>query len=134
MDDQHQSFEQYKQFDDNGAEYWSARSLSKLLEYSEFRHFQAVLARAKDACTTSGYEVEDHFEDSLVLVSIGSGAQRKLHDVKLSRYACYLAVQNGDPSKPVIAAGQTYFAVQTRRQELADDQGFQQLRGKPGAP
>lgn len=80
MDDQHQSFEQHKQLDDNGAEYWSARSLSRLLEYSEFRHFQAVLARAKDACTTSGYEVEDHFEDSLVLVSIGSGAQRKLHD------------------------------------------------------
>lgn len=128
MDDQHQSFEQHRQLDDNGAEYWSARSLSKLLDYSEFRHFQAVLARAMDACAGSGYEVDDHFEDSLVLVSIGSGASRKLRDVKLSRYACYLAVQNGDPSKPVIAAGQTYFAVQTRRQELADDEGFQQLK------
>jgi len=80
MDDQHQSFEQHRQLDDNGAEYWSARSLSKLLDYSEFRHFQAVLARAMDACAGSGYEVDDHFEDSLVLVSIGSGASRKVRE------------------------------------------------------
>ncbi|MDG9979475.1 DNA damage-inducible protein D [Ectopseudomonas oleovorans] len=128
MNDQHQSFEQLKQTDEHGAEYWSARSLSKLLDYSEYRHFLPVLARAKEACGNSGHAIEDHFEDALGMVTIGSGAQRELQDVKLSRYACYLVVQNGDPSKPVIAAGQTYFAVQTRRQELADDATFQRLK------
>ncbi|MDN3222249.1 DNA damage-inducible protein D [Pseudomonas nunensis] len=102
--------------------------MSKLLEYSEYRHFQPVLARAKEACTSSGFAIDDHFEDTLAMVAIGSGARRELPDVKLSRYACYLVVQNGDPSKPVIAAGQTYFAIQTRRQELADDTTFQQLK------
>ncbi|WP_163910528.1 DNA damage-inducible protein D [Pseudomonas frederiksbergensis] len=128
MNEQHQSFEERKQTDENGAEFWSARSLSKLLEYSEYRHFQPVLARAKEACTSSGFAIDDHFEDTLAMVTIGSGARRELPDVKLSRYACYLVVQNGDPSKPVIAAGQTYFAIQTRRQELADDTTFQQLK------
>lgn len=128
MKDQHQSFEQHRQVAEDGSEYWSARTLSKLLDYSEFRHFQAVLARARDACSNSGQDVEDHFEDILVLVPIGSGARREVRDIRLSRYACYLVVQNGDPAKPVIAAGQTYFAVQTRRQELADDVGFQQLK------
>ncbi|MDF3934439.1 DNA damage-inducible protein D [Pseudomonas citronellolis] len=128
MDEQHQSFEQLKQEDEGGTEYWSARSLSKLLDYSEYRHFLPVLARAKEACSNSGHAIEDHFEDALGMVVIGSGAQRELQDVRLSRYACYLVVQNGDPSKPVIAAGQTYFAVQTRRQELANDAAFQQLK------
>lgn len=128
MENQHESFEQRKLIDQHGAEYWSARSLSKLLEYSEYRHFLPVLARARDACNNSGHAIEDHFEDALGMVAIGSGAQRELQDVKLSRYACYLVVQNGDSSKPVIAAGQTYFAIQTRRQELADDAAFQRLR------
>ncbi|WP_432218156.1 DNA damage-inducible protein D [Pseudomonas kribbensis] len=128
MNERHESFEELKMTDQQGAEYWSARRLAKLLEYSEYRHFLPVLSRAKEACQNSGQEVEDHFEDSLGMVSIGSGAQRELQDVKLSRYACYLVVQNGDPSKPVIAAGQTYFAIQTRRQELASDGSFQQLR------
>lgn len=128
MYEQHHSFEQRKQTDESGAEYWSARSLAKLLDYSEYRHFQPVLLRAKEACANSGQSMSDHFEDVLAMVKIGSGAQRQLQDVKLSRYACYLVVQNGDPSKPVIAAGQTYFAVQTRRQELADDSTFQQLK------
>lgn len=126
--DQHQPFEQLKQFDENGVEYWSARALLRLLGYSEYRHFQPVLAKAKEACRISGHDSFDHFEDVLAMVTIGSGAQRELPDVKLSRYACYLVVQNGDPSKPVIAAGQTYFALQTRRQELADDQVFLQLK------
>lgn len=126
--DQHQPFEQLKQYDENGVEYWSARALLRLLDYSEYRHFQPVLTKAKGACNTSGHNASDHFEDVLAMVAIGSGAQRKLPDVKLSRYACYLVVQNGDPSKPVIAAGQTYFALQTRRQELADDQAFLQLK------
>ena len=128
MSEQHKPFEQLKQIDQNGVEYWSARALSKLLGYSEYRHFQPVLAKAKEACLSSGQDAADHFEDILAMVTIGSGAQRELPDVKLSRYACYLVVQNGDPSKPVIAAGQTYFAVQTRRQELADDQAFQALK------
>jgi DNA-damage-inducible protein D len=128
MNERHESFEELKMTDNQGAEYWSARRLAKLLEYSEYRHFLPVLARSKEACQNSGQEAENHFEDSLGMVSIGSGAQRELQDVKLSRYACYLVVQNGDPSKPVIAAGQTYFAVQTRRQELANDGSFQQLR------
>jgi DNA-damage-inducible protein D len=128
MSDQHQLFEQLKQIDSNGMEFWSARSISKLLGYSEYRHFQLVITKAKEACINSEHAIEDHFEDILAMVTIGSGAQRELPDVKLSRYACYLVVQNGDPTKPVIAAGQTYFAVQTRRQELADDQAFQQLK------
>lgn len=128
MNKQHESFERQKLIDQHGVEYWSARNLSKLLEYSEYRHFVPVLARAKDASINSGHAVADHFEDTLGMVAIGSGAQREVPDVKLSRYACYLVVQNGDPSKPVIAAGQTYFAIQTRRQELADDASFQKLR------
>lgn len=128
MSQHHLTFEQIKQVDDTGIEYWSARALSKLLGYSEFRHFQPVVAKAKEACDKSGNDVQNHFEDVLVMVPIGSGAQRELPDLKLSRYACYLVVQNGDPTKPVIAAGQTYFAVQTRRQELAHDEAFQQLK------
>lgn len=128
MEHQHQPFEEIKRIDDFGIEYWSTRELSKLLEYSEYRHFTPVLERAKEACLHSGHSIDDHFEDVLDMVNIGSGAQRKLKDVILSRYACYLVVQNGDPSKPVIAAGQTYFAIQTRRQELADDEIFKKLR------
>lgn len=124
----HQPFEAIKQIGDSGMEFWSSRALSKLLEYSEYRHFTPVLARAREACTNSGQSAQDHFEEILAMVKIGSGAQRELSDVKLSRYACYLVVQNGDPSKPVIAAGQTYFALQTRRQELEDDKAFKSLR------
>lgn len=128
MNKHHQPFEEIKQVDESGSEYWSARALAKLLDYSEYRHFLPVLERAKDACLNSGHNAGDHFEDVLDMVKIGSGAQRKLKDITLSRYACYLVVQNGDPSKPVIAAGQTYFALQTRRQELADDETFKRLR------
>ena len=86
-----------------------------------------MVERAREACRNSGQPEADHFEDILEMVDIGSGARRELPDVRLSRYACYLIVQNGDPSKPVIANGQTYFAMQTRRQELADDAKFAQL-------
>ena len=123
---QHQTFELIKQED--GGEFWSARKLAKVLEYSEYRHFLPVIERAKEACKNSGRNVGDHFEDILDMVDIGSGAQRPVADVKLSRYACYLIVQNGDSSKAVIANGQTYFAIQTRRQELSDNQTFQQLK------
>ncbi len=123
----HATFESIRQHDAAGNEYWSARKLAKVLEYSEYRHFQSVIERARDACQGSGYVVADHFEDVLEMVDIGSGAKRELADVRLSRYACYLIVQNGDPSKPVIANGQTYFAMQTRRQELQDDEKFARL-------
>ena len=124
----YQTFDSIKETDSEGREFWTSRKLSKILDYSEYRHFLPVVERAKEACKKSGHEVSDHFEEFLGMVEIGSGAKRKLEDIKLSRYACYLIVQNGDPSKPVIANGQTYFAIQTRRQELADDEAFQRLR------
>lgn len=120
-------FSKIKQRDENGNEYWTARDLSKALEYSEYRHFIPVIARAKDACTNSGQQVEDHFEQLLEMVPIGSGAQRKTESIKLSRYACYLIVQNADPTKEVVALGQTYFAVQTRLQEIQQTDTYNQL-------
>jgi len=126
-DQHHTTFDGIRHLDEAGNEFWQARQLAKVLEYSEYRHFVPVIDRAKVACQTSGQQVSDHFEDVLGMVSIGSGAMREVEDVRLSRYACYLIVQNGDPSKPVIANGQTYFALQTRRQELADDKKFAQL-------
>ena len=123
----HATFEGIRHIDDEGHEFWLARPLAKVLDYSEYRHFLPVVKRAREACRNSGHSVEDHFEDILGMVEIGSGARRELPDVRLSRYACYLIVQNGDPGKPVIANGQTYFAMQTRRQELADDAKFAQL-------
>ncbi len=123
----HVTFEGLRRVDQDGNEYWLARQLAKVLEYSEYRHFQPVIERARGACRNSGRVPEDHFEEILEMVEIGSGAKRELPDIRLSRYACYLIVQNGDPSKPVIANGQTYFAIQTRRQELADDATFARL-------
>ena len=123
----HQTFESLRQ-EDAESEFWNARKLAKVLEYSEYRHFLPVIEKAKEACRNSGHAVKDHFEDILEMVDIGSGARRQIEDVRLSRYACYLIVQNGDPAKPVIANGQTYFAIQTRRQELADNQAFQDLK------
>lgn len=124
----YQTFEQIKEHSSDSKEFWAARKLSKILDYSEYRHFIPVIERAKEACANSGHNIADHFEDFLEMVEIGSGAKRKLENVRLSRYACYLIVQNGDSSKPVIANGQTYFAIQTRRQELADNEAFQQLK------
>jgi len=124
----HTTFEDLRQFDSEGNAFWTARQLAKVLEYSEYRHFLPVIKKAKEACRNSGQPVGNHFEDFLALVEIGSGAKRKVEDMNLSRYACYLIVQNGDPAKQVIANGQTYFAIQTRRQELSDDKTFQQLK------
>ena len=123
----HATFEGLRQLDEAGNEFWRARPLAKVLDYSEYRHFLPVVERAREACAKSSQSVADHFEDVLAMVDIGSGARRELPDIRLSRYACYLVVQNGDPSKPVIANGQTYFALQTRRQELADDAAFARL-------
>jgi len=123
----HQTFESLKHISQEGGEYWLARELSKVLGYAEFRNFAPVIKKAKKACEISGQAVFDHFVAMHEMVDIGSGAQRKMASYALSRYACYLIVQNADSSKPVIANGQTYFAIQTRRKELEDDTGFQQL-------
>lgn len=120
-------FEQTKRQDVQGNEYWSARVMAKILEYSEYRHFKPVIDRAKEACENSDNQVADHFEDILDMVSIGSGAERRIEDIKLSRYACYLIVQNADPAKEVVALGQTYFAVQTRLQEIRQMEEYNQL-------
>lgn len=126
-DQHHASFEGIRHVDEEGNEFWLARQLARVLDYSQYRHFVPVVERAKEACRNSAQPVEHHIEDVLTMVDIGSGAKRQVEDFRLSRYACYLIVQNGDPSKPVIANGQTYFALQTRRQELADDAKFAQL-------
>lgn len=123
----HATFEAIRHTDAAGNEFWLARQLAEVLDYSQYRHFLPVIERAREACANSKQAVGDHFEDVLTMVEIGSGARREVEDVRLSRYACYLIVQNGDPSKPVIANGQTYFALQTRRQELQDNQKFAQL-------
>ncbi|WP_273398351.1 DNA damage-inducible protein D [Actinobacillus porcinus] len=128
MNELTQTFESIKHIDDQGNEFWSARELSKLLDYAEYRNFLPVIEKAKIACEQSLQAISDHFVEAHEMVKIGSNAERKMNSVQLSRYACYLIVQNGDPSKPVIAAGQTYFAVQTRRQELADEEQFKQLQ------
>ena len=123
----HATFESIRNTDEAGQEFWLARQLAEVLDYSQYRHFLPVVERAKEACLNSGQPVGNHIEDVLTMVEIGSGAQREIADIRLSRYACYLVVQNGDPSKPVIANGQTYFAMQTRRQELQDSAKFAQL-------
>jgi DNA-damage-inducible protein D len=120
------TFERIKRVNPAGADFWSARELARVLEYSEFRHFLPVIEKAREACLKSAHRVEDHFEQILEMVSIGSNAQRPVEDWKLSRYACYLVIQNADPSKPLVALGQSYFAVQTRRQELADEAGLKE--------
>ena len=127
VDQHHKTFESIRHTDADDNEFWIARELAKVLDYSEYRHFLPVIERAKEACRVSDHTVRDHFEDILEMVDIGSGAKREIAGIKLSRYACYLIVQNGDPSKPVIANGQTYFALQTRRQELRDEGGFSRL-------
>ncbi len=122
-------FSQIRCTSEDGTEFWTARLLGKLLGYSEYRHFLPVIEKAKQACKNSNHDPADHFEDVLEMVPIGSGAHRKFESVALSRYACYLIVQNADPGKPIVAEGQTYFAIQTRRQELSDEgKGFSELQ------
>ena len=113
-------FERIKRTNNAGMEYWSSRNFSEILGYGDYRNFEGVIEKAKIACFNSGHRLEDHFVDVTEMVMIGSGAERPIKTVLLSRYACYLAVQNADPKKEIVAHGQTYFAIQTRRQELAD--------------
>ena len=120
------TFERIKRVSPEGHDFWSARDLARVLEYTDFRNFIAVITKAREACAKSGHAVSDHFVDINEMVSIGSGAQRALEDWALSRYACYLVIQNADPGKPLVALGQSYFAVQTRRQELADAEALQE--------
>ena len=114
-------FEAIREEAEDGSEYWSARDLAKILGYSKWDKFKFAIVRAEEACENSGQEIIDHFLQVGKMVKLGSGSQRKVEDYHLSRYACYLLIQNADPSKPIVALGQTYFAVQTRRQELADE-------------
>lgn len=113
-------FEEIKRLDDSGSEYWSSRDLAKVLEYTDYRNFQSVISKAKAACENSGEVIHSHFVEANEMVPIGSGAEKPVETIYLSRYACYLIVQNSDPTKVVVAKGQTYFAIQTRRQENTD--------------
>lgn len=114
-------FDTIRHTDVDGQEYWSGRDLAKLLGYSTWQKFQKVILQAEKACEQSGQPVVDHFNLSVKMITAGKGAHRSKEDYHLSRYACYLIVQNADPSKPIVALGQTYFAVQTRRAELANE-------------
>lgn len=120
-------FERIRQLDEDGAEFWSARDMMVILEYASWQKFKSVLIKAQIACENSGYDPTDHFIHAVKMVAIGSDAKREVEDMHLSRYACYLIVQNADPSKEVVALGQTYFAVQTRRQEISDAETLAEL-------
>jgi DNA-damage-inducible protein D len=114
-------FEKIKQTSDSGVEFWSSRDFAEVLGYREYRNFKDVVEKAKVACFNSGHRIEDHIVDVTDMIEIGKGGQRQVKTILLSRYACYLIIQNADPRKEIVAQGQTYFAIQTRRQELKDE-------------
>ena len=115
-------FESIKKIDENGVEHWQARELMPILGYENWQKAEEVIARAAKACMNSGQDVDNHFNRTVKMVEIGSNTVREVRDYKLDRYACYLVAQNGDPNKTEIAIAQTYFTIQTRRQEI-----FEQL-------
>jgi DNA-damage-inducible protein D len=120
------TFERIKRVNESGAEFWSSRDFVQVLGYTDYRNFEAVVEKARTACFNSGQRVEDHFVEINEMIEIGKGGRRSVKTVMLSRYAGYLVIQNADPTKAIVALGQTYFAVQTRRQELADDEALQE--------
>ncbi|MCL1963488.1 MAG: DNA damage-inducible protein D [Firmicutes bacterium] len=123
--DEYKSFEDIRQVRENGTEYWTARELAPVLEYAKWENFSKVIDRAMLACKNSGYDVSEHFPEVRKTIAMPKTATKTVTDYELTRYACYLIVQNGDPHKEVIALGQTYFAIQTRRAEVGD--AFNQL-------
>jgi len=115
-------FEQIKKVQANGLEYWLSRDLANALGYTDYRNFESVINKAEIACENSGNVVEKNFAHGSIEITTGKGATRTVSGVALTRYACYLIIQNADPTKEIVALGQTYFAVQTRRQELSDNE------------
>ena len=115
-------FENIKNIDQYGEEYWYARELSKVLEYKDWRNFLKVLNKAKEACKNSGFNVDEQLVEVNKLSKRNNNATANIQDFKLTRYICYLIVQNADPSKEVVALGQTYFAIQTRKQEITEQE------------
>lgn len=116
------SFESIRRTNPAGHKSWSSRDFARVLGYVNYRHFLAVIEKARTACFNSGQRVEDHFVGTDQMIEIGKGGRRTVQAVMMSRYACYLVIQNADPAKAIVAQGQTYFAVQTRRQELSDQE------------
>jgi DNA-damage-inducible protein D len=114
-------FERIRRTNDAGHEFWSSRDFALVLDYSDYRNFEQVLQKARMACFNSGHRIEDHFVDITEMIEVGKGGQRAVRTTLLSRYACYLVIQNADPGKEIVALGQTYFAIQTRRQEISDE-------------
>ncbi len=115
-------FEEIRRTNPAGNQFWSSRDFARVLGYVNYRHFQAVIEKARTACFNSGQRVDDHFVGTDQMIEIGKGGQRAVQTVMMSRYACYLVIQNADPAKEIVAQGQTYFAIQTRRQELNDEE------------
>ena len=122
-------FESIKHINEYESEFWSSRDLAKVLEYSSYKKFLNVINKAKVACENSGQVIHNHFVRMDEMVKIGSGAERSIDVIHLSRYACYLIIQNSDPSKEIVALGQTYFTIQTRKQETLEN-SFEKLQSE----